>query len=348
MNSLVLESVIEITKQRDIDSLEYSFVATLAELVSPSSISINKLLDEEDTKSIEEVVRLDIMINKKGEYEYIWSEAPSLLQSDENIEQCLNSGKHLIVEKDPQSISLLMPLGGGEKPLGLVTVCGGAGINASLDMLKAFVKIYENYLFILNESERDKLTSLFNRRTFDSKLERLLKFQENAQKKTIGSGLVDNRRKLLPDSTAWLVIIDIDHFKKVNDTYGHVCGDEVILMLSQKMRECFRNTDLLFRFGGEEFVIILEPIPEEMAKLTLQRFRKTIEKSRFPLVGSITISIGYSKISKSDYPPTVLDNADKALYYAKENGRNRVYSYEELVESRVFVESDKSGSVDLF
>lgn len=143
-------------------------------------------------------------------------------------------------------------------------------------------------------------------------------------------------------------MLDIDHFKAVNDTFGHLYGDEVILLISQRMKECFRNSDLLFRFGGEEFVVVLEPVPAEQAYTILNNFSKKISDHSFPQVGTVTISIGYAMIRERDYPPTILDLADKALYYAKEHSRNCVYNYESLVADGDIQDQKKSGTIDLF
>ncbi len=348
MNELILQSVIEITGHRDIDSLECSLVMTLAGLAPCRAISIYKLLDDADSSSIEESVRLDIHIGHNSVKEYIWSEIPRFISRDEYVEKCLMSGKTVKVESDAKSVSLIIPVVSGKNVVGAIGMSGPNEVSLSEQLIKNIVKIYENYLYILNESERDKLTNLFNRRTFDKKLERLLTMQVKNQKQKIHSSAANEKRKNLPGSTAWLVILDIDHFKRVNDEFGHVCGDEVILMLSQKMRECFRSSDLLFRFGGEEFVVILEPIPPEMASLALERFRKKVEEHEFPLVKTITVSIGYARISASDYPQTVLENADKALYYSKDHGRNCMHSYEFLLEMGHLETVNKIGSVDLF
>ncbi len=348
MNELILKSVIEITGHRDIDSLECSLVMSLAELVPCRAISIYKLLDDTDSSSIEESVRLDIHAGLNGDKEYIWSERPRFISCDEYVEKCLRSGKTVKVESDTKSASLIVPVVSGENVVGAIGVSGPYEVSVFDKLIENIVKIYENYLFILNESERDKLTNLFNRRTFDKKLERLLTMQVKNQKQNVLSGVANEKRKILPGSSAWLVILDIDRFKRVNDEFGHVCGDEVILILSQKMRECFRSSDLLFRFGGEEFVVILEPIPAEMACLTLERFRKKVEEYEFPLVKTVTVSIGYAKISAADYPQTVLENADKALYYSKDHGRNCTHSYEFLLEMGRLEPVNKIGSVDLF
>ena len=122
----------------------------------------------------------------------------------------------------------------------------------------------------------------------------------------------------------------------------------MILTLSQKMRECFRNSDLLFRFGGEEFVVILESISAPMAQTTLDKFRELIANLQFPQIGQVTISIGYSLVTESDYPAQVLEQADQALYYAKEYGRNQVHEFATLVEDGKISETHASGSIELF
>ena len=243
---------------------------------------------------------------------------------------------------------LLIPMTCKGETVGVVMLESDQDISSYQTLIEGLVRIYENYLKILIESECDNLTNLFNRRTFDKKLNRLLQVQKKARKDDLASGKYQTRRHLEPNSFAWLAILDIDHFKQVNDTYGHVYGDEVLLAFSQKMKACFRSTDLLFRFGGEEFLVVLEPIPFKNAYETLERFRQTVADHNFPLVGKVTISIGFARITENDYPPVILEYADKALYYAKKHGRNSVYSYESLVEKGDLTEEEKTGSVDLF
>lgn len=143
-------------------------------------------------------------------------------------------------------------------------------------------------------------------------------------------------------------MLDIDHFKKINDSFGHVCGDEVLLLLAQKMRHFLRSTDLIFRFGGEEFVIVFEPTNFESIEKKMNEFMEMIRETHFPFVENMTVSIGMCRISPYDFPINVLENADKALYYAKENGRNRLCFYEQLMENNLIDSNDKSTDIDLF
>ncbi|MBN1596305.1 sensor domain-containing diguanylate cyclase [candidate division FCPU426 bacterium] len=124
-----------------------------------------------------------------------------------------------------------------------------------------------------------------------------------------------------------LLMSDIDHFKNINDTYGHTKGDEVLIAVAKAIRDNFRDVDVPARYGGEEFAVIMPEISKEEAMIPAERLRKAIEKISFVLNGeqvTVTISIGlaeYSKDAKS--PLQLIEAADAALYRSKENGRNQ-------------------------
>jgi diguanylate cyclase (GGDEF)-like protein len=142
--------------------------------------------------------------------------------------------------------------------------------------------------------------------------------------------------------------MDIDHFKQVNDEYGHLYGDEVLLLFSRLMTKSFRHYDLLFRYGGEEFVVVLNNTDLETALTILERFRITIENYNFPQIGRKTISIGVTEISDQTMLSNVIDRADKALYYAKKNGRNQVCCYEKLVGAGLISNKTATEDIELF
>mgnify|MGYP000825683213 CR=1 FL=1 len=134
-----------------------------------------------------------------------------------------------------------------------------------------------------------------------------------------------------------LAVIDIDLFKSFNDTYGHSCGDYVLKELAYLLVQNFRQTDLIFRYGGEEFAMLLPFTKLEEAKMVAERLRKAVENKKIDSSKintensekniSVTISLGVAEYSKENSEETLLQNADKALYKAKENGRNRVEIY---------------------
>ena len=154
----------------------------------------------------------------------------------------------------------------------------------------------------------DALTGLYNRRHFDNTIER-----EFMRSKRYGGDLS-------------LAIIDIDFFKKINDTYGHLCGDYILKEAAYLIMDNFRKTDFVFRYGGEEFVVILTETNLESSKIPLERLRAKIAEYPFVFNGQplhITVSTGVSS-NNAETIEEFLDNADKALYRAKQTGRNKV------------------------
>jgi diguanylate cyclase (GGDEF)-like protein len=146
----------------------------------------------------------------------------------------------------------------------------------------------------------------------------------------------------------YIGVIDIDHFKSVNDTYGHLIGDEVLLLLSRLMRSVFRFHDRLYRFGGEEFVVLMRCAGDAEATIALERLRATVLAFAFPQVGTISISVGFTAIKTGDTPSTAFERADRAVYWAKSHGRNQVCSHAVLVASGELADDSKVGDVELF
>lgn len=164
----------------------------------------------------------------------------------------------------------------------------------------------------LSMAVTDALTGLYNRRYFDIHLDKMLK-----------NSLVTNK----PLS---VMIVDIDHFKKVNDSYGHLSGDEILKQVPQRILKNIRPTDLAVRYGGEEFVIVFPDTSIKQAAGIAERIRRSIESRQFdisvdPYQIKCTISSGLSSYVHSDANHhTLIERADKALYHVKKTGRNRV------------------------
>ena len=158
-------------------------------------------------------------------------------------------------------------------------------------------------------SQIDGLTGLYNRSTWEKMLE---------------AELMRSRRTHHPCS---LVMLDIDHFKNINDTYGHPAGDEAIRVLSRTIQFEKRETDVAGRYGGEEFVVTLIDTTAENAKVFAERLRKAIEKNIIEWEGveiNYTISLGIAELnSNTESHETWIQASDQALYFSKENGRNQ-------------------------
>lgn len=238
-------------------------------------------------------------------------------------------------ESDP-IIRTIFPITGAKGVNGFLTIESQKLTKYNLELVLIFIGFYRNYLALLNDNQRDHLSGLLNRKSFDDKMMQIII--------SLGHG---NKRDVEKVQYC-LALFDIDRFKKVNDSYGHLVGDEVLLHFSQCMSETFREYDLLFRVGGEEFVAVLRNVTEELAHFIMERFRQVVEQHHFPQVGNVTVSIGATFITPSDLPVTIMDRADKALYYAKENGRNQTVFYEQLIAAGKVQETKLNNDVDMF
>jgi two-component system cell cycle response regulator len=168
---------------------------------------------------------------------------------------------------------------------------------------------YEERLLL--ESMTDPLTGLLNRRYFN----------EQTQKEVARS-----RRHGLRFS---VLMIDIDHFKRINDTYGHATGDQAIKAVAEVCDKALRPQDILARYGGEEFVLTLPHTDAEGASVVAERIRQTVERIELaaePGPVRFTVSIGISTYQKDMPLEQIVGRADEALYKAKQSGRNRVVS----------------------
>lgn len=121
-----------------------------------------------------------------------------------------------------------------------------------------------------------------------------------------------------------LIMADLDHFKRVNDTYGHATGDQVLKSFCDVVRTCIRTTDLFGRWGGEEFLLLLPNSGYASTQKLAERIRATLEQTQFPVIGNLTASFGFAVCHTADVWENWLNRADMALYRAKANGRNRV------------------------
>ncbi len=221
---------------------------------------------------------------------------------------------------------------------------------ADIDIAHGLAALLKNCLSLLDYSETDTLTRLLNRKTFD---EYLIKILTNIPKQEdVGSGVLHlpQRRHAHPQARDhWLGVMDIDKFKTINDRFGHLIGDEVLILMANLMRESFRVQDKLFRFGGEEFVALLRPAEFAHAKGTFERFLARVENFEFPQVGRVTVCAGFTRITVGDTPSIVLDTADEALYYAKGHGRNQCHAYETLVaEGKLQPPKLQTSELELF
>ena len=196
------------------------------------------------------------------------------------------------------------------------------GINGTTHAFSVTINKFEDAIYIVSFTDisdtmleniqleektlRDKLTNAYNREFFENNYKRLIDTYRNEEKFFA------------------LTMIDIDNFKKINDNYGHNIGDQILINLVSKIEETLRSDDVLIRWGGEEFIILLKVSSNEALELVLEKLRNTIENSKFKNLPKITCSFGGTLYEKDEEIIKTIKRADSALYVAKENGRNRI------------------------
>jgi diguanylate cyclase (GGDEF)-like protein len=329
----VLNKLITLTNERDVLALEQSLAEALFELVDAS--------DDDNAKSVviyhpddtRKQLLSAIIVGKGAEQCHLSLPFKQLLID------CFKSGKYSAYEQVGESPVRLYPVKNAKDQTVAIIAIEAMICDSQLhDVITLLLKIYQNFTGLINDNERDTLTGLLNRKTFDYKINKILVHMQEAAR-------LKNDKA---EQVHFLAIFDIDHFKRVNDEFGHLIGDEVLLLFSQLMTQTFRGSDPIFRFGGEEFVGVFECSSHDDIPNILNRFREKVGRFDFPQVGKVTVSSGYTEISPYDLPSQLIDHADLALYFAKNNGRNRICFYEQLIADGALQENKKEGDIELF
>jgi diguanylate cyclase (GGDEF)-like protein len=347
--SRVVEHLAELTGQRDRDVLDVSLVGALKDLLRPQAVAIYRCVGEPGQQHWLTRARL-APGDTTATADPVWCELASLptLASHPDRQACLLRQEPFTVPADTTGGSAMayFPLASEREVFGVLELAT-AQLLASEDLrlVSSILRIYRNFQGLLDYSERDTLTGLLNRKTFDESFLRIA-VQDLATAAPALRGADARAPRAIASS--WLGVIDIDHFKRVNDNYGHLIGDEALLLLSRLMRSNFRFHDHLYRFGGEEFVVLMRCDGAPAAAAALERLRVNVERYLFPQLGHLTVSVGFTQVLASDSPSAAFDRADKAVYYAKQNGRNQVRHHADLVGAGLLADESHHSDVELF
>ena len=278
------EWIIRLTKQQDYHTLTNEFLHILmclphVEHVDAYEIySGKKIKTDIDNSVVEQLVRrFPLDFTKEA--------------TDDNVDPLKNFSeiKSTQITKidNAGKLQIILPIKDITGPDRAIIVCGNIE-EGNLLILKHLQDVYVNQLILHDSKERDLLTKLPNRQSFDSRLMQVCEYFQSHE---------------ISEKCSWIAMLDIDHFKQVNDIFGHLYGDEVLLIFSQIMEKTFRYNDFLFRFGGEEFVVILNIADFQGAKVAFDKFRKAVESYDFPTVGRITVSTGIQILIKTPCHP---------------------------------------------
>lgn len=329
----LVDSVADLTASRDREALEIAFATMLLELTKVASVILWRVIRRDGVTMLQKRAHVDA----KGSIiaHGVANEAfEGLVPIDARpiLRMCYAAKRLLRHSPDKDGAhQYIFPVSNGQNIGWLVEMLSDAHLRSDQERLAlGMLRIFFNHVSVLEYGDFDELTGLLNRRTFDETFNRIA---SRGRGEIAGSqgAIVNRRTSAKTGQHSELAVLDIDFFKRVNDQFGHPYGDEVLVLFARLMTKSFRDTDQLFRFGGEEFVVLLNDISKREAHRALERFRVAVSSFLFPQVGKITVSIGHTSIINGDTGSAAFGRADLALYAAKQKGRNRTLSYESLL-----------------
>jgi len=341
--SEIIDHLASLTGLRDRDTLDVSLAHAMRDLLAPVRVAIYRLVGDQGNERW--LTRAALKTGAAAATaDPAWVDLNDLPHASDRPTwlECLTTSQ-LISTRTKEGVVTLVPMPSETGTVGVIELQTARAISAKLRRLVfGVLRIYRNVQTLLDYSERDTLTGLLNRKIFDDS------FYKVSSLPLLDAKLDEGERRHASGSRYWLGVVDIDHFKSVNDRFGHLIGDEVLLLLSRIMRGCFRYSDQLYRFGGEEFVVLLLCHDEADAAAALERFRRVVGDYAFPQAGTITVSIGFTAIEVGDTPAAAFERADRAVYHAKHHGRNQVANHAELMRQGVIEDDKRVSDVELF
>ncbi len=342
---------------RDRDLMDTSLVGALRDLLQPQTVAVLRCVGQpgEERWRLAAQLGLNDAAATSDSAELTPADLPALDTAPDRV-QCLRQGQVLQVPAAAGGASCYFPLASDRQVVGVLELHRQVPLTATeLRLVGSVLRLYGNLLGLLDYSERDTLTGLLNRKTFDESFMRMAALasgdpapQGDAPADAAAAIAPEEARRAPRQRSVWLGVLDIDHFKRVNDQHGHLIGDEVLLLMARLMRNSFRFDDQLYRFGGEEFVVLMRCAGPGDAGQAFERLRRQVESFDFPRVGRTTVSIGFTQVRAGDTPSAAFERADQAVYVAKQQGRNQVHEHAALVRAGLLRDDVRDSAVELF
>lgn len=319
---VILDSVVHLTEHRQLDSLTASLISTVKQFIAPIDVQILDTSLSDDGR--EEVIFPEHLLNDSG----------GLKQSLACFAHCVST-RQIYYYRDTIPAQVAIPIVLNNCIVKVLWVKNTSLSDQNVNLLNGFAKVYENFLGIVIECETDALTGLLNRKAFEARLKLA---SETSLQNTELDGL---------SLCYWVCIFDIDKFKSINDTFGHLYGDEILLDLVTVMRKIFSERDEMFRFGGDEFVLLIAPDTKQRVRAKCERFCNELSEFHDDNI-QVTLSMGMTEVLPGEQACSLLNMADQALYYAKENGRNRIEIYQELLSQQLISLKKFEDDIEIF
>jgi len=327
-----LDAIVDLTRQHDLHELQTALLGAIRASVRADRVRLYALSNADGDSEFNESNIRGAALSDRLDAEF---GEPRPLAGDTDLVSCVCS-RNPVSREVAGRRRTVFPVFGAHHVRALLMIEGAPGDTVSHELLAKVLHVYSNQALMLSRAERDALTGLYNRQSFDDRMRRAAQRDPSKIRAADAAGVC-------------FALFDIDHFKQVNDQFGHLYGDEMLILLARLMTRSFRHEDQLFRYGGEEFAVVLANVDLEIAGRVLERFRNTVAAYAFPQIGHKTVSIGFTKIDPKHEVETAVLCADTALYYAKNHGRNQTHCYETLIaEAKLEPVRLTKGDVELF
>lgn len=357
------EHLIKLTDHRDRSLLELTLSKALIDLLPIDRVVIARVMSEEGVKRWLEIATLDARGGGKvTDPLRVNFQTLRLLEDAKDRLHCLRTRSRVEIawagEEGPRITYIPLFTDSRTDDEGVIEIHSGSVLTAAqLQSVGELHRVFCNMYSLLAYSDRDALTGLLNRKSLDDTfysavLDELGEgLQTNVAAKSKESTLVANqeqeRRHRVPPNY-WLGTVSVDHFGRIGDKSGHLIAEEVLLLVARIMNNTFRTYDRIYRFGGEQYAVLMHCPDEALVLAAFERFRGNMERFNFPQVGRVTASGGFTRITANDSPSTALERAERTVDYAQHHGGNKVFSHIDLVRKGFFADAPNIGAVDLF
>lgn len=355
----ITEHIIKLTDHRDRDLLELTLSKALIDLLPIQRVVIARVVSEEGVKRWLEITTLDHKGGGKvaDPLRVDFSTLP-LLDDNRHRFNCLLGREQVEFawagEDGPRINYFPLFADSGMDEEGVLEIHSAFALSeGQLGAIVDVQHVFRNMYKLLAYSDRDALTGLLNRKSLDDTfysavLEEMNEGLHPSEAPSDTPPAVSQERRHRVPPNYWLGTISVDHFGLLNDKSGHLIAEEVLLLVARIMNNTFRTYDRLYRFGGEQFAVLMHCPEESLVLAAFERFRSNVEKFNFPQVGRVTVSAGFTRVTADDSPSTALERAERAVDYAQSQGNNKAFSHADLVRRGFFEDIPKIGAVDIF
>jgi diguanylate cyclase (GGDEF)-like protein len=338
-----IEHIVKLTDHRDRDLLELTLAKALLDLLPVGRIVIARVMREDGVERWLEVARLDA----KGGGRVIdpqrvdFQSLVKLEDASDRLE-CLQTRKRVEIAwagPDGPRISML-PLFSDSRAddQGVIELHSDAALSPDdLQLVDYLRRIYRNMYTLLEYSDRDPLTGLLNRKSLDNAFySAVLEDLDGATAAPVAADLPEQDRRHRVPVNYWLGSACVDNCSLIHDKHGRMAVDEVLQLVARIMSNTFRTYDRLYHFAGEDFGVLMHCSDEALVLSAFDRFRANVEKFKFPRVGRVTVSCGFTTVMADDSPKSALEKTLLAVDFARRSGGNKASSYLGLAQRGFF------------